>query len=174
MGDDDGGEKLMSVRGYAKSRGVAHTTILRAIVKRTIVLDAAGMVDPAQADASWGKLRRAREIDGDKASAESVRNTTARIAAAAAKLRLAKQHLDTEQLRYVDRVDALKVGVYEAEYFLAALAAAPDVHAFRVGFAAQLRISEEKAAEILDRFVEVALTEVGDLRDEALRAAEAL
>lgn len=164
----------MSVRGYAKSRGVAHTTILKAVAARKIVLDAAGMIDPAQADATWGALRKSREISSEKQSDESRRNTTARIAAAAAKLRLAKQQLDGDQARYVDRVEVLKHAVYEAEYFLAALAAAPDVHAFRVAFAAQAGISEELGAQILDRFVEVALTEVGDLRDEALRAAEAL
>jgi phosphoenolpyruvate-protein kinase (PTS system EI component) len=162
----------MSVRGYAKSRGVAHTTILKAIGKRIIVTDSDGKVDPDQADATWGRLRRVVEIDSEKQNEESRRNATARIAAAAAKLRLAKQHYDAEQARYVDRVEALKVGVYEAEYFIAALAAAPDVHGER--FIATLGAEPAIARLILDRFVEVALTEVGDLRDEALRTAESL
>jgi hypothetical protein len=167
-------EGMMSVRGYARSRGVSHSTIIRAIQKRVIVPDAEGRVDPDQADATWGRLRQVREADTDKADGEARRNATARIAAAASKLRLAKSSFDTENGRYVERVDALRMGAEESEYFLAALAAAPDVHAFRVAFAAQLDIGEERAAEILDRFVMVALSEVGDLRDEALRAAESL
>jgi hypothetical protein len=165
-------ETKMSVRGYAKARGVAHTTILKAIEKRLIVTDGDGKVDPEQADATWGKLRRAREIDSDKADAESRRNATARIAAAAAKLRLAKQHLDGDQARYVDRVEALKVGAYEAEYFLAALAAAPDAHAAR--FIAALGVAPAIGRQILGRFIVMTVAEVGDLRDEALRTAESL
>lgn len=164
--------ELMTVRGYAKSRGVSHSTILRAVSKRIIVLDSEGRVDAEQADATWGKLRRHTEIDTEKADAESRRNTSARVAAAAAKLRLAKHRFDGEAARYVDRVEALKVGAYEAEYFLAAFAAAPAAHAER--FIARLGCEPALGRLILDRFVAVALTEVGDLRDEALRAAEQL
>jgi hypothetical protein len=162
----------MSIRGFAKSRGVAPKTIRRAVQKRLIVLDANGQIDPAQADATWGRLRRVREIEGERANEDSRRNTSARIAAAAAKLRLAKHRFDGERERYVDRVDAMRVGVYEAEYFLAAFAAAPAVHEQR--FIEQLGVDPALARVILARFTAVALTEVGDLRDEALRAAEAL
>jgi hypothetical protein len=165
-------QERMSVRGYAKSRGVSHSTILRAVGKRIIVLDAEGRVDPEQADATWGQLRRVAEVDEEKADNESRRNASARIAAAAAKLRLAKHRFDGEQSRYVDRVEALKTGAYEAEYFLAAFAAAPAVHAER--FIAQLGVDPVLGRLILERFTEVALTEVGDLRDEAIRAAESL
>jgi hypothetical protein len=61
----------MSIRGYASARGVAPKTIRRAIQKRLIVLDSEGRVDPTQADATWGRLRRAREIDTEKQEAES-------------------------------------------------------------------------------------------------------
>jgi hypothetical protein len=160
----------MSIRGFAKARNVAPKTIRYAIGKRLILLNSDGRIDPEQADATWGRLRRVREIDTEKQHEESRRNTTARIAAAAAKLRLAKQHLDSEQARYVDRVDALRVGAYEAEYFLAALAAAPDVHAAR--FIETLGIAPAISRQILGRFIEVALAEVGDLRAEAIRTAE--
>jgi len=162
----------MGLREYARSRGVSHSTIHRAIQKRVIVLDAEGRIDPVQADATWGQIRRTREVDTEKADAESRRNASAKVAAAAAKLRLAKHRFDGEQSRYVDRVDALKIGAYEAEYFLAALRAAPDVHAGH--FIAMLDVDPAVGRQILARFVEVVLTEVGDLRDEALRAAEAL
>jgi len=162
----------MSIRGYAKARGVSHTAILRAINKRIITTDGEGKIDPEQADATWGRVRKVREIDHEKADAESRRNASAKIAAAAAKLRLAKHRFDGEQSRYVDRVDALRVGAEEAEYFLAALAAAPAVHADR--FIAKLGAAPEVARQILERFVESALVEVGDLRDEALRSAESL
>ena len=162
----------MTLRGYAKMRGVSHSTIHRAVEKRLIVLDAEGKVDPAQADATWGQLRRVREVDSEKQEAESRRNTSAKIAAAAAKLRLAKAHFDTEKGRYVDRVDALRVGAYEAEYFLAALVAAPVAHADR--FIAQLGVAPAVGREILARYTERILSEVGDLRAEALRTAESL
>jgi hypothetical protein len=170
MADDD--DKVMSLRGYAKARGVSHSTIHRAIEKRIIVPTADGRVDVEQADATWGRLRRATEVDTEKADSESRRNATARIAAAAAKLRLAKQRFDAESSRYVDRVEALKTGAYEAEYFLAALAAAPAVHVDR--FAQRLDVAPDIARQILDHYIERVLTEVGDLRDEALRVAEAL
>ena len=66
----------------------------------------------------------------------------------------------------------MRVGAYEAEYFLAAFAAAPAVHTER--FIDKLGVDAGTRSAILARFVEVALTEVGDLRDEALRAAESL
>jgi hypothetical protein len=162
----------MSIRGYAKARGVAPKTVRYAIAKRLIVLDADGKVDVEQADSTWGRLRRVREVNTEKQHEESQRNTSARIAAAAAKLRLAKLRFDAEQSRYVDRVAALKVGAYEAEYFLAALAAAPAAHVDRL--LARLDVSPEIGREILDRYIERILTEVGDLRDEALRAVAAL
>ena len=162
----------MTLRGYAKARGVSHSTIHRAVEKRLIVLDAEGRVDPAQADATWGQLRRVREVDSEKQEAESRRNTSARVAAAAAKLRLAKHRFDDEKGRYVERVDALRVGAYEAEYFLAALAAAPAEHGER--FIAKLAVPPGVGRELLARYIERVLTEVGDLRDEALRAAESL
>lgn len=162
----------MTLRGYAKARGVSHSTIHRAVEKRLIVLDSEGKVDPEQADATWGQLRRVREVDSEKQEAESRRNTSAKIAAAAAKLRLAKAHFDTEKGRYVDRVDALRVGAYEAEYFLAALVAAPVAHADR--FVAMLGVPPAVGRDILARYTERILSEVGDLRAEALRVAEQL
>jgi hypothetical protein len=162
----------MSIRGYAKARGAAAKSVRRAVQKRLIVLDPEGKIDPEQADATWGRLRRVREIDSEKAHEESRRNTSAKIAAAAAKLRLAKHQFDADQARYVHRVDALRVGAYEAEYFLAALAAAPAAHAER--FIAMLNVSPEVGREILARYTERILTEVGDLRDEALRSVESL
>jgi hypothetical protein len=165
-------KELMSLRGYAKARGVSHTTIMRAVEKRIIVLTDDARVDVEQADAGWGRVRRVREVDGEKATEESRRNTSAKIAAAAAKLRLAKHNFDGEQGRYVDRVEALKVAAYEAEYFLAALAAAPAAHAER--FLARLDVAPELGRELLARYVERVLIEVGDLRDEALRSAESL
>lgn len=99
----------MSIRGYAKARGAAPKSVRRAVQKRLTVLDAEGRIDPEQADATWGRLRRVREIDSEKAQKASRRNTSGRIAAAAAKLRLAKHRFDGEQSRYVDRVEALNL-----------------------------------------------------------------
>jgi hypothetical protein len=50
-----GGRTIMgvSIRGYARQRGVSHVAVLRAIKTGRVALEPDGTVDPAKADASW-------------------------------------------------------------------------------------------------------------------------
>ena len=43
----------LSIRAYARQRGVSHVAVLRAVKQGRITLRPDGTVDPAKADASW-------------------------------------------------------------------------------------------------------------------------
>jgi hypothetical protein len=43
----------LSIRAYARQRGVSHVAVLRAIKQGRVPLEADGTVDPQKADASW-------------------------------------------------------------------------------------------------------------------------
>lgn len=43
----------LSIRAYARQRGVSHVAVLRAVKQGRVVLEPDGTVDPAKADASW-------------------------------------------------------------------------------------------------------------------------
>lgn len=51
---------LLSVRQYAKQRGVSHTAVNKAI-KAGKIPTTAGKIDPAKADASWERNRDSRQ-----------------------------------------------------------------------------------------------------------------
>jgi hypothetical protein len=157
----------MSLREYARTRGVAQRAIQQQVEAGTIRL-VNGRVDPVQADNSWGLIRRARmSVQDDDAGRRSAR---AKIAVAVARLRLFRERYDRARDRYVDRAEAIEVARSEADYVLDALSAAP---AARVeAFAAALAIEPAIARRILDRFVSLALSEIGDLRRQAVRDAE--
>ena len=44
---------MMSVRGYARQRGVSHVAVLKAIQTGRIPQEVNGTIDPAKADAAW-------------------------------------------------------------------------------------------------------------------------
>ncbi len=48
----------MSIREYARHRGVSHTAVRKALQTGRIHLDADGKIDPAQADSSWANNTR--------------------------------------------------------------------------------------------------------------------
>lgn len=52
----------ISIRAYAKARGVSHVAVLKAVKAGRIPVEADGMIDPAKADAAWE-----RSTDPDKA-----------------------------------------------------------------------------------------------------------
>jgi hypothetical protein len=158
----------MSIAQYAKTRGADRKSIRRQIQKGVITL-LNGRIDPEQADASWGRIRRARIAVQD--SDDGKRSANAKIAAAVAKLRLAKDRFEAARERYVDRDEAVRVAGVETDYVLAALRAAPARHA--AAFAQGLAIEPRVARRILTRFVAAVVSEIGDLRAEAIRAAEA-
>jgi hypothetical protein len=45
----------LSIRGYARHREVSHTAVQKAIAAGRIPLEQDGTIDPAKADAAWGK-----------------------------------------------------------------------------------------------------------------------
>jgi hypothetical protein len=86
-------------------------------------------------------------------------------------MRLAKDRLDVERERYIERSEAIRYSSNEADFFIAELRRWPRRHAR--AFAEQLGIDPFLARRILTRFVNSLVTEVGDLRAEAIRRAEA-
>jgi hypothetical protein len=159
----------MSLREYARTRGVAQRAIQQQVEAGTIRL-VNGRVDPMQADNSWGLIRRASPLGQHQNDDAGRRSARAKIAVAVARLRLFRERYDRARDRYVDRAEAIEVARSEADYVLDALSAAP---AARVeAFAAELAIEPVVARRILDRFVSLALSEIGDLRRQAVRDAE--
>ena len=73
----------LSIRAYARQRGVSHVAVLRAVKHGRITLEADGTVDPAKANASWQQssdpARRKPPTDKlrpvAKAAVSSVRET---------------------------------------------------------------------------------------------------
>lgn len=159
----------MSVKGYARARGADPKTIRRKIAEGVIARDADGLIDPEQADAAWASTRQAprQHINGE-AGAQAA---TARIAAAASKLRLMQQRFEQEDGRYTDRAAAAIVARCEARYALDVMHAAPD-SAAADAFARSLGIDTGIARTILRKFIALVLAEVGDLEAQAMRDVE--
>ena len=121
----------LSIRAYARQRGVSHVAVLRAIKQGRVTLEPDGTVNPAKADASWerssdparrktpaGKLRPVAE-----AAVGSVRETLkeqglpaggsvtfvqARTANEIAKAHLARLRLQRMKGELVDRARATR------------------------------------------------------------------
>jgi hypothetical protein len=60
----------LSIRAYARQRGVSHVAVLRAVKQGRVVLEADGTIDPAKADASW---ERSSDPARHKTPAEKLR-----------------------------------------------------------------------------------------------------
>jgi len=158
----------MSISEYARTRGVHRQAVQHQIRIGVIVL-VDGKIDPEQADASWGRVRNARITAQD--DDDGKRSARAKIAMAVAKLRAAQERFQQSRDRYGDREEAVRVAAAEADYVLAALATMPARHA--AAFAAALGIDSAVARDILDNFTALVIAELGDLRAQAIRAAEA-
>jgi hypothetical protein len=159
--------ETLSLREYARRRGVALRAIQQQVESGTIRL-VDGRVDPAQADASWGVIRRARmSVQDDDAGRRSAR---AKVAVTVAKFRFVKQRYDAAKEKYIDRSEFIQVAGAEADYVVEALRNAPATYA--QAFAVELAITPELAQAILTEFMTLALAEVGDLRRQAVRDAE--
>lgn len=64
----------LSIRAYARQRGVSHVAVLRAIKQGRVPLEADGTVDPRKADAAWERATDpARSRSKPKASADKLR-----------------------------------------------------------------------------------------------------
>jgi hypothetical protein len=163
------GEGTVTLEEYARTRGVARRAIQFQVEKGVIeVVD--GRIDPAQADASWGAIRRASRLGQHQRNEAGERSAKAKVAVTLAKLRLSKQRFETVRDRYVDRAEAIAVGESEARFVVEALRASPAGYADTL--AAELDVTPEVAAYVLDRFIGLILGEIGDLPRQAVRAAE--
>jgi hypothetical protein len=166
MADDDG---TVTLEEYARTRGVARRAIQTQVEKGVIeVIN--GRIDPAQADASWGAIRRASRLGQHTRNEAGERSAKAKVAVTLAKLRLTKQRVDLVRERYVDRAEAIAVGASEARFVLDALSSAPAGYADTL--AAEMGIPRAQALSILERFTSLTLTEIGDLPRQAMRDAE--
>jgi hypothetical protein len=64
----------ISIRAYARQRGVSHVAVLKAVKQGRVALEADGTIDPAKADASWERSSDpARGTPKSKASTEGLR-----------------------------------------------------------------------------------------------------
>lgn len=64
----------LSIRAYARRRGVSHVAVLRAIKQGRVPVEPDGTIDPAKADASWERSTDpARGKSKPKGSAERLR-----------------------------------------------------------------------------------------------------
>lgn len=98
------------------------------------------------------------------------RSAEAKIVAGVAKLRLAKDKLDDTRQRYISRADFAAQANSEVQQFIVWLREIPDRCASE--FAAVLEISPSVAQQLLARFIDLCILELGDLADEAVRTAE--
>jgi hypothetical protein len=64
----------LSIRAYARRRGVSHVAVLRAIKQGRVAVELDGTIDPARADASWQRSTDpGRTKTKSRASAEKLR-----------------------------------------------------------------------------------------------------
>jgi hypothetical protein len=64
----------LSIRAYARHRGVSHVAVLRAIKQGRVALESDGTIDPQKADVSWERATDpARGKHKPKASADKLR-----------------------------------------------------------------------------------------------------
>jgi len=159
--------ELLSQREYARRRGVALQAIQRHVASGIIQL-VNGKVDPVQADNSWGLIRRARTSKQDDEAGQ--RSARSKVVVALAKLRLSKQAFETKRELYVDRAAALELAAKEADLVLAFFRNAPAAYAET--FATELCIDAAVGLRILEKFMGLALQEIGDLKTQAIRDTE--
>jgi hypothetical protein len=153
---------------YARTRKISPRALRHQINRGVVAIDDRGRVDPGQADDAYGRVRRARFTAQDSESGRQ--SARAKILAAMAALRLAQDRLAGLRDRYVDRIEAVNITGADVETFLAALAAIPERNG--AALAQTLGIGRRDARRMLDRFVALAVAELGDLRAEALRTVE--
>jgi hypothetical protein len=159
---------LVPIKRYARLRNVTQHAIQEQIARGTIRL-VDGKVDIAQADASWGLIRRTRnrdQVDDDVGQ----RSARSKVLVAQAKLRLHGERFAAQRERYVERTAAIKLAREEADLVLRTLRRLPADQAGSL--AAELDIEREQARLILQGFVKRTLAELGDLRQQAVRDVE--
>jgi hypothetical protein len=169
----------MSIGEYAKARNVSGETIRHQINLGSIRRVARGRIDVEQADASWGRVRRAPGSGRPPRTAARVsvqqddqarRAAEAKIVAGFAKLRLAKDRLEQVREQYLNRKEVTAQAIAEAHAFLAALDDIPRRYSQQL--AELTGLEPARAYELLARFNKTVKAEIGDLAAEAARTAE--
>ena len=110
----------------------------------------------AQADLAWARRRHQSRSD------PGAQTAAARIRRARAKLALAQDEVTKLDDEYAESSTARAQYQAEAGYVIAQLKAMPALEAASV--AQQLGITPEKAKRLLDQFIELCLSDLGDLR----------
>lgn len=98
----------MSIRSYDRARDADPKTIRRKVREGVIRRDGAGRINPAQADAAWASTRRASRMGQHQTDEAGVHAATAKIAVAAAKLRLLTARYEAMRERYFERGEAIR------------------------------------------------------------------
>jgi hypothetical protein len=181
----------LSIRAYARRRGISHVAVLRAIKQGRVPLEPDGTVDPAKADASWARSTDpGRAAPKPKASAErlrpvaaaavgSVRETLkeqglpfggnltfvqARTAHEIAKAHLARLRLQERRGELVDRASAAALVFRLAREERDAWLNWPARVAALI--AAELGVEAHPMQKVLETHVRTHLSELADVRPE--------
>jgi hypothetical protein len=165
--------RYVSIAAYARMRGASWSTVKHHCKPGGLIkLTPDGLVDTQQADASWGRTRRAPYLSPKPGTATSAaaRSAAAKIRRLKARLELARHRFDVRQDGYAERSEAVRIGILEAEHLVAGLAVMPANKA--EGLATRLSIDAGPARDLLERFVASCLAGIGDLRSQAIRAVE--
>jgi hypothetical protein len=176
----------LSIRAYARQRGVSHVAVLRAVKQGRVVLEPDGTVDLAKADASWERSSDpARRKPGDKlrpvaeAAVGSVRETLkeqglpfsgsltfvqARTAHEIAKAHLARLRLQERKGELVDRASAAALVFRLAREERDAWINWPARIAALM--AAELGVEAHPMQKVLEAHVRAQLNELAEVRPE--------
>jgi hypothetical protein len=177
----------LSIRAYARQRGVSHVAVLRAIKTGRVALEPDGTVDAAKADASWerssdparrkpivGKLRPVAEAavgsvremlkEQGLPAAGNVTFVQARTAHEIAKAHLARLKLQERRGELVDRTSAAALVFRLAREERDAWINWPA----RVSalMAAELGVEAHPMQKILETYVRSQLIELAEVRPE--------
>lgn len=151
-----GSDGLVSQREYAQSRGVTPGAIWQAVQAGRIPTHAGGRIDPAEADATWGRRRKARQDFGEQSSAAEERRERALLQSTIAKIQMTRRRAIQLREKLVERdretqaINALLSQLYAAVGAIPEGAAPTD-------------------AALLEEAIAAIIADLGDLRVEGLK-----
>jgi hypothetical protein len=175
----------LSIRAYARHRGVSHVAVLRAVKQGRVVLEPDGTVDAAKADESWQRYPARRKPPAEKlrpvadVAVGSVRETLkeqglpfsgnltfvqARTAHEIAKAHLARLRLQERRGELVDRAKAAALVFRLAREERDAWINWPARVAALM--AAELGVEAHPTQKVLETHVRAQLSELTDVRPE--------
>jgi hypothetical protein len=152
-----------SSRAYAKARDVTDKAIRKQIANGTIIRGTDGLIDVAQADASWHRLHLARRGQASAKMAGGVALATARIEWTRARLAVETYRLEGLKDRYIERDECRRVILAEVAIFLAELRVVPQKYAAWLG-----DTDKRVARRVLGRLITATIEDIGDLPAAAL------